>query len=234
MFRSAAISLAAAFVLAGPASAAALLDQTSLEGDGFNFPTWQGAVFAPGAPTPPYGYAQSFTVGISGELDSIAVGLVNTSGAAFPLTFSLYAGVPTNVSNTPLYSTAWAAPEFAVPLGVYIPWSTLPTIDLSAANIQVTAGQQLTFALTTPTPATYQLAWLNYVNGEPFTVDGGDKYALGYGGSVLKSYPYGGDFAFRTFVSQGGAVPETGTWALMILGFAATGASLRRRRVRVA
>src|SRR5687768_15717133 len=155
MFKAFAMSLAVAFAVAAPASATAVLDQSSLAGEGFTFPTWQGAVFGPGAPTPPYGYLQSFTAGITGDLDSIAVGVINQTGAAYPLTFSFYAGVPTNISNTPLYTTTWAAPQFNVPLGVYIQWSSLPTIDLSAANIHVTAGQQLTFALTTPTPSSY-------------------------------------------------------------------------------
>ena len=233
MFKALAISFGAVLALAGPASAAAVLDQTSLTGDGFTFPTWQGAVFAPGAPTPPYGYLQSFTAGITGDLDSIAVGVVNTSGAPFPLTFTLYSGVPTNVSDTPLYTASWSAPEFNVPLGVYIPWSTLPTIDLSAANIHIATGQQLTFALTTPTPSTYQVAWLDYVNGVPFTVDGGDAYMVSYSGSVGQLQPFGGDFAFRTFVDAGG-IPEPAAWVLMVAGFAATGAGLRSRKAKAA
>jgi hypothetical protein len=227
MFKLRAISLALALGVAAPASAAAVLDQTSLVGDGFTFPTWQGAGFAPGAPNPPYGYLQSFTAGITGELDSIAFGLVNNTGAPYPLTFSLFAGVPNNIGDAPVYTTTWAAPQFNVPLNVYIPWSTLPTIDLSAAHIDVVAGQTYTFALTTPTAANYQLSWLDYVNGVPFTVDGGDKYSVYYGGQAVKIQPFGGDFAFRTFVSAG--VPEPGTWALMIFGFATTGAALRRR-----
>jgi hypothetical protein len=225
-----AVSVVAALAVAAPASSQTL-DQTSLVGDGFTFPTWQGAVFAPGAPTPPYGYLQSFTVGISGLLASIAVGVVNTSDAAFPLTFSLYSGVPTNVASEALYTTNWSAPQFNVPLNVYTPWSSLPTIDLSAANIQVTAGQQLTFALTTPTASTHDLSWLNYVNGVPFTMEGGDAYTVSYSGFVGKIQPFGGDFAFRTFVA---GVPEPQAWALMIVGFAAAGAGLRRRRAEAA
>lgn len=40
----------------------------------------------------------------------------------------------------------------------------------------------------------------------------------------------GGNYAFGIFTAPTAAVPEPGTWAMLLLGFAATGAALRRRR----
>jgi len=44
----------------------------------------------------------------------------------------------------------------------------------------------------------------------------------------------GGAAQFQFGVDQSGAVPEAATWALMLVGFGAVGAALRRRRVAVA
>ena len=39
-----------------------------------------------------------------------------------------------------------------------------------------------------------------------------------------------GTFAVNTFDRPGGVIPEPGTWAMMIIGFGAAGAMIRRRR----
>jgi len=44
----------------------------------------------------------------------------------------------------------------------------------------------------------------------------------------------GGPAQFQFGIDQGGAVPEAATWALMLVGFGATGAAMRRRRAGVA
>lgn len=224
-----ALSLVAALATALPASAGVVLDQSSLVGDGFTFPSYQYSSFAPGPASPPYGYAQSVTVGVTGQLDSISLALMNQSGGAVPLTLRIFAGVPFSIAQPTLYTGDYSAQPFSISLGVYVPWSTLPTIDLSAANLQVTAGQVLTFVLTSST-IHYDVGLLNYVNGVPYTYAGGDKYAVVNGGAVALTQPFGGDFAFRTFVDVGGAVPEPGAWLLMIAGFALTGAAMRRRQ----
>jgi len=44
----------------------------------------------------------------------------------------------------------------------------------------------------------------------------------------------GGPAQFQFGIDQGGTVPEAATWALMLVGFGATGAAMRRRRAGVA
>lgn len=86
------------------------------------------------------------------------------------------------------------------------------------------------------TGATYYLAI--EILGTEFAVlggvPGGNPYAQGElyfrnfqsGGAYLTP---GSDTAFRTYTATG-AVPEPATWGLMLLGFGAAGALLRRRR----
>jgi len=227
MLKTFALSVTAALALALPASAAVVMDQSSLPGDGVTPSSHQVLLFAPGAPNPPYGFGQSFTVGVTGRLDSLALALINNTGAAQDVKLTIYQGVPDLIYRPALYTTTFSAPVFDIPLNTYTPWTALPTIDLSAADLQVTANQVLTFVLTT-TSAYSGLGLMGYVSGGPFTYAGGDKYSVGYG-YLGKLQPYGGDFGFRTFVDTGGAVPEPATWAMLITGFALAGVALRRR-----
>lgn len=54
--------------------------------------------------------------------------------------------------------------------------------------------------------------------------------SIGSNGAVVASNAQG--LAGVTFTRIGGAVPEPGTWAMMLLGFGAVGCALRRTRVR--
>ena len=56
---------------------------------------------------------------------------------------------------------------------------------------------------------------------------GGETPPYHYGGAEFELISPGGD------INVSGAVPEPGTWALMILGFGGAGAVLRRRRAQV-
>lgn len=76
-------------------------------------------------------------------------------------------------------------------------------------------------------------AWASY--SFTFDVDSGGAFGLkledfvGSGGTA-------GDAYFRNLVLNAGAVPEPATWALLVLGFGAAGAAMRRharRRVKV-
>jgi hypothetical protein len=230
MFKSLLVGVAATVALALPARAAVAVDQSSLVGDGMTMTSYQVSMFAPGSSTPPWGYAQSFTAGVSGTLDSIQLGLINF-GTAGTLGFRLYEGRPLTLSDPVLYSTTISSPSFFISLNVFTPWSSLPTIDLSAANLQLTAGQQYTFALTSQTQQS-DIGLLDFANTNPFTVAGGDKYNYASGGFLGTIQPFGADFAFRTFVGDrdDSGVPEPSTWALMIAGVALAGAGLRRQR----
>ena len=223
--RAALAALAASLaVVAGPAAAASVVDQTSLPGDGATITSLGFAGFTlPGQPT---GFAQSFTVGQTGRLDAIAFGLMNFNATARVTRLSIFTGTPTSVDVGWLYQVDFLAQPFYPLPGAFTPWSSLPTIDLRAANLQVLAGKKLTFALTSMITEP-QLGLIDSANGIHFNYDGGAKYALinGKFGAIG-----GGDFAFRTFVTApNAAIPEPQVWLLMIGGFGMVGAGLRRR-----
>ena len=90
-----------------------------------------------------------------------------------------------------------------------------------ATNFIVSAGQ------------TY---WLAVVPDLGFPPQWG--WAQGFGGDGSAVQDFLGDRAFVSgdvaFTLNGGAVPEPGSWALMILGFGTMGTALRRRRALAA
>lgn len=228
--RPALVALAAGLAVAGsPAAAASILDQSSVSGDGVTMTSFDALGFTFGF-SRPYGFAQSFTVGRTGRLDAIAFGLLNLSATQLPVRLSLFSsGAPPNMDAPLLYTAEFWAQPYHLTYGAFTPWSSLPTFDLRAANLQVHAGHHLTFALTTGIPRP-ELALVEGVNGSAFNYGGGVKYSILNG----KLGAFGaGDFAFRTFVNDptvAAAVPEPRAWALLIGGFAAAGAGLRRRR----
>lgn len=220
-------ALAASLALgAGPAAAALLLDQSSVSGDGVTMTSLGALGFLSGSPGR-YGFGQSFTVGRTGRLDAISFGLVNWAATPLPMRLSLYAPNPANLDVNRFYTMEFWAPQFYLGYGAFTPWSSLPTIDLRSANLQVQAGHSITFVLTTGLP-TNSLALVESINGQHF------DYARGAKQSIINGQvrPLGaGDFVFRTFVSDpNAAVPEPQIWALLVGGFAAVGAGLRRRR----
>ena len=65
-----------------------------------------------------------------------------------------------------------------------------------------------------------------------FTSAGDDIIGIGIGPSRATNDSFGIDDL--RFADSGGGVPEPATWGLMILGFGAAGAALRRRRMATA
>ncbi len=76
------------------------------------------------------------------------------------------------------------------------------------------------------------------LNGSPLTLTGeAAEYAFGQWQNtsgeqtlVINGYSYGNAGLSGVVTFASGAVPEPGTWAIMILGFAATGFAMRRRK----
>lgn len=166
---------------------------------------------------------QTFTVGLTGTLSRIDVGVFqfsvdqSTADAQFSLLSS------SGGTQTVLFSTAIPLSDIPVlALGVST-WGQAPSVDLSAANIQVQAGEQLEFRFTPVTGGSQWPTLLSYVDGQSLTYSGGTGTAV-VGGTRFDLPNL--DYAFRTYVD----VPEPATWALMLLGFGATGSMLRRRR----
>lgn len=193
-----------------PGMAAPILDQ-ELDSD-------EDATYIQPAPVE-VDIAQTFTVGLSGTLDSIEL-KARRDAATLPLLFELWptvGGVP-----TPGALASVLVPASAVPVGY--DWIS---IDLKPYSIGVTAGDVLAIVLQTSDGEVldpyifrqgYDPAGLDYPAGSKFRrLDGGaweDEVVL--------------DLAFRSFL-----VPEPSTVLLVGAGLAVLAAP-RRRRPRAA
>lgn len=219
MPKSAVVAFAAALtMLAGSASATVVLDQASVPEEGVAFALNAGGLVPSNAPL-----GQSFTVGVTGVLDHIDIGLFTQGGAsANPVTIKLL-----NNSGGVLLSRDYdAATVPALSLGGTL-WQDLFRFDVSSANVQVTAGQILKWSIYSP--GQYPHVSIIYQDdNSTIQYAGGDALTFYYGPT---GHPFTTDFAFRTYVDDGLAgVPEPSTWGLMLLGFGLGGTALRTRR----
>lgn len=218
MSKLATVACAAALTFCAQAAAAAVvLDQASVPEAGVAFTTGVGYDFLDAD-----GWGQSFTVGAAGVLDHIDIGLIAPwTPATAALTVKL-----TTMTGAVLFSQTYT--PAAVPklqLGV-TDWSALFSVDVRAAAIAVAAGDKLRIGMYASAADQYGL--VRQVNNSMIGYAGGELWRFKYlpGGVVWSE----NDTPFRTYVDTGaGGVPEPTTWALLILGFAAAGAALRRR-----
>lgn len=219
MPKSAAVAFAAAFTLvAGSASATVVLDQASVPEAGVAFALSAGGLVPSGAPL-----GQSFTVGVTGMLDHIDIGLFTQGGPSInPVTIKLL----NNSGGVLLSRTYDPSTVPALSLGGTL-WQDLFRFDVSSANVQVTAGQVLKWSIYSPGEYPH-VSIINQYNNSTIQYAGGDALTFYYGPT---GHPFTTDFAFRTYVDNGiASAPEPGAWALMLLGFGLGGTALRVRR----
>lgn len=221
MFKSAfaALIAAASVLVAGSASAEIVLDQATIPETGHtNFSGSVGWVVGPG------GLAQSFTVGVSGRLDHIALDVENATFLQAPasdIRFSLLDG-----SFGLLLSRDIAAANLPIFDFSGFDWSNVLNIDLSSAGIDVVSGETLILKVSSLSEGNVASLWradngvgiINYPGGQAYTYD----VPPGFTGPVA----IGNEFGFRTYVD----VPEPSSWALMIIGFGMIGGAVRRGR----
>lgn len=215
-----AASAALVFGASVPAQAAGVLDQSNLAGPG-GF-----------AQSSPLGVnrqqAQIFTAGITGQLVQVDFQLVS-SGQPQQLDFTfLVGGVAALPVGVPASSITFAVPVTAGGFNTV-------SVDLTSYGFNVVAGQQYGLMLGV-SGGTGSANWVfgTDADGDPATE--ADTVGLSYGGGVnyvrqnLGAWSATGfDRGFQTFV-QANAVPEPGTWAMLILGMGVVGGSLRRRQ----
>ena len=101
----------------------------------------------------------------------------------------------------------------------------------------VTMGLPTGFA--TGTWQTLQIDLLTNTNQFRYTVGDlnllvGANGSTSIGNTILQAHNTGANYTVHWDTLTTGAVPEPGTWALMILGFGSAGAMIRRRRAQVA
>jgi len=147
-------------------------------------------------------WQQQVTAGVTGQLTGVTL-----YGAGTDLTVRVNPGSAFQSGPFAFVGTAHLAPG-----GTFI--------DLSSANIQLTAGQTFVIDTIAGSNGNISLAAAPYAGGHLFG---------NFGVPVDYTACCGATLAFQTFMETGAAVPEPGAWALMIVGFGGAGAMLRRK-----
>jgi hypothetical protein len=155
---------------------------------------------------------------------------LNSGSANTPLTLNIYAGE--TLTGTSLFTSTFTLPA-SLDMRDERAW-----VDIALPGLAVTRGAFYSLVLTATSSRAALLTGpgFNSSTGQFF---GGDAYA---GGRLLGTpQPYANcngatnncDANFRvTGENLVAAVPEPGTWAMLILGFGVVGGALRRRATR--
>jgi hypothetical protein len=204
--------------VASMAQAAPVLDQSSVPETGL-FPV-NGSVGTGVNNGPSVSMGQTFTAGLTGQLTRIDL-------AIFSSPFFDPAG-PLTVAVKTLAGDILATQQIDVStlpdLTFGVTWVQIPQFDFSAGDVLVTAG--LEYKILVTGPASTGSFWIYQINDAPLAYADGHAFGV-FQGSEGGPLPF--DFGFRTYVDTA-AVPEPGTWALLILGFGGAGVALRGRR----
>ncbi|CAN7253779.1 PEPxxWA-CTERM sorting domain-containing protein [Phenylobacterium sp. LjRoot164] len=213
--------MALSLTLASPTSAAVLLDQATIPESGHI-----ARIGSVGGELGPLALGQTFTVGVSGRLDKVSLGMENWYASSSTARFEIL-----DTSNVVLFAVDIAATELPT-LGVAgIDAAQAFTVSVRSANILVSAGDMLMLKVSGSPGTPFGQVWRASNADGLISYSGGESYRFdvpGFPGPVL----LGNEFAFRTYVDDltGSAVPEPGAWAMMIVGFGVLGSALRARR----
>jgi PEP-CTERM motif len=227
-----------------PASAAVVIDQDAIIAS----PPALGRVVATvGDRTPPQGnpnpplvnaiVGQSITAGVTGTLDSIELQgpFWNTGqfGFANAFRFSLFSG---DIGAGATFIESIDVPVAAVLTQAALNSASTFYVDISPLAYAVNAGDVFSFSVELLGRGAFGLITIGNVAGtQASPIFQYNQYAGGRGyfsnnGSAFGVLP--GDVGFRTYVNEATvtAVPEPGTWLLMVAGFGLAGLGLRLRR----
>jgi len=168
------------------------------------------------------GFAQTFTVGLNGELGQVDIGVQTLSNATLDIVRTSAAGIPSNDPSAVLASVS--LPTVALSGTPYLP--TWVSIDLSAYDIQVNAGELL--ALTLQGGEVWFAGFSNHV---PIYSGGSAFWTLADGSWATFGTPTDGaaTFFFATYVET----PEPSTLVLAcIAALMGLGYAWRRRKAK--
>lgn len=204
--------LAACLATMGPGPARAdLLDQS------YVVPTFEGDLTIYSGAS----LAQTFTVGLAGELSRVGFQVYKNTGAPGSLIVDVLGttgGVPDADSVPPLFEATVplsSLPTFDNPNTANVP---ITLIDVSSAHIAVTPGEVLAIALRNPTGSGFP-PWMVW-RSSPDNYPRGAEYMEQNGATTWSASPVfanGGDGGFQTYVGTA-AVPEPSSLVLLGLG----------------
>ena len=123
------------------------------------------------------------------------------------------------------------------PSGTIVPGQDLPGVEatLNPASVPIIPGGPVWSPLGSDSGDCYAAGcgYTGWINSTYNIADAGN-YVLAFGVSNWTDTAYDSGMAFSGItvagVPVGNAVPEPGTWAMMLLGFGAVGFAMRRRR----
>lgn len=226
-------AVAALIGVANPAQAAGSIDQSNVAATPDTpSQTIANNLTIPGTGTFDLAGLQFVTAGVSGQLTQVDLQLAQ----------ALNQGVPVPVGSGVLYiaknvaidlsghATGNVLSQLAFNTNIINGFNTWTSLDVSGLNLNFNAGDQFVIALEGTDDANASLyRWATTGNS---SYAGGDGY-LGVDSTAQGNYTWlasgtnvpARDYGFRTWVQ---AVPEPGTWLLMIVGLGLIGFVLRR------
>lgn len=217
----AAACVVAALLLAtaAPAKAVVLLDQEYVPD--LTLPPSGHSAVGQFSPTSLLVAGQTFTTGLTGVLSSIEIFLTRSRTTVEDLTLDIRTpnGVFPGLPGATLASASRTASSIALGSAVSV------SFDLSAANLAVSAGDFLSFVLSSPTDHVTEGSYNVRQSGAEGGYAGGTGYTaqLGNGTNFSPSL----NLLFRSFVDV--EVSEPGAIIPLIAGLAVIGLARRRR-----